>query len=174
MKTVTIELYDVRELEEKHPDGFWKAHARFTEGLWDVWGVEAISDTMRMVADNAGCPFTDRFLEWDLYRGEIGYVDGPLSHKEWQALVEWEPEFEASDLFLVVRSGMIQQDMDRYTDEKAEPLIEAVNERLRDLYGEMMGAGRQEEEYMESPGYFREHCEANDYTFEANGKMRNA
>jgi hypothetical protein len=128
---------------------------------------------MSMVAESAGCPFTTRFLEWDLYRGEIGYADGPLSHKEWQALIEWEPEFEASDLSLVVRHGMIQQDMDRYMDDKAEPLIEEVNERLRDVYAEMMSAARQEEEYLESAGYFRDHCEANGYTFEANGKMRN-
>jgi hypothetical protein len=174
MKTVTIELYDVEELAERFPDGFSKAHEQFTRDLWDMWGAESITDVMRMVADDAGCPFTTRFLEWDLYRGQIGYVDGPLSSKEWDALIAWEPGIEASDLSLVVRDGLIQQDMDRYTDEKAEPLIEAVNERLRDLYGEMMGAGRQEEEYLESVGYFREHCEANDYTFEANGKMRNA
>jgi hypothetical protein len=174
MKTLTIELYDVQELEDQFPDGFRRAHEEMVRDLWDIWGVESVTDAMRMVADDAGCPFTTRFLEWDLYRGHIGYANGPLSSKEWAALCEWEPEIEGSDLSLIVRDGMLQQDRDYHADDKAEPVIEAINKRLRDLYSEMMGAGRQEEEHMESAQYFRDHCEANDYTFEANGKMRNA
>jgi hypothetical protein len=177
MKTITVEyeLYDVHELEEQFPDGFRKAREQMVADLWEVWGTEAVSDTMRMVADDAGCPFTTRFLEWDLYRGEIGYVGGPLDHKEWTALVEWEPELAGhEDLALIVRYGLIQQSEDYARDDEAEPMIDGINERLRDLYGEMMGAGRQEELYLESEEYFREHCEANEYTFEANGRMRNA
>jgi len=176
MKTITVEyeLYDVHELEEQFPDGFRKAHERMARDLWDMWGTEAVSDTMRMVADNAGCPFTTRFLEWDLYRGEIGYVGGPLNDDEWLALVKWEPEIAGRDLALIVRHGLVQQSEDYTMDDEAEPLIDGINDRLRDLYAEMMGAGREEERYMGSEQYFRDHCEANEYTFEANGEMRNA
>jgi len=174
MKTVTIELYDVHELEEQFPDGFRRAREEMVRDLWEIWGTEAVSDTMRMVADNAGCPFTTRFLEWDLYRGEIGYVGGPLNDDEWLAVVKWEPEIAGRDLALTVRYGLIQQSEDYAIDDEAEPLIDGINDRLRDLYGEMMGAGREEELYLESEEYFREHCEANEYTFEANGRMRNA
>jgi hypothetical protein len=173
MKTLTIEVYTIEELSEQFPDGFRKAHEQMVADLWDMWGTESVGDVMRMVADNAGCPFTTRFLEWDLYRGEIGYVGGPLNDAEWLALVKWEPEIAGRDLALIVRHGLVQQSEDYYVDAEAEPLIDGINERLRDLYAEMMGAGRQEEMYLESEQYFRDHCEANEYTFEANGRMRN-
>ena len=174
MKTITIELYDVHELEKLSEGAFRKAHEQFTEAMWDMWFTESITDVMSMVADGAGCPFGDRFLEWDLYRGLIGYADGALTHREWEALIAWDPELAGhEELALIVRHGLVQQSEDHWIDDKAEPLIDQINERLRDLYAEMMGAARQEEMWLESPEYFREDAESNGWTFEANGKMRN-
>jgi hypothetical protein len=174
MKTLTIELYTAEELLEKDERALDKAHERYTQELWDYGiGTEQINDAMLMIAEEEGSFLLGRFLEWDLYRGEIGYASGTLSGKEYGRLYERFPELEEMDLSFTVRHGLIEQDRDYCWNDTAEPLIDKANDYLRDLYGRMMDAARQEQEWIESRQYFLDACEANEYTFEANGQMRN-
>jgi hypothetical protein len=173
MKTLTIELYTAEELLEKDERALDKAHERYLQELWDYGiGTEQINDAMLMIAEEEGSFLLGRFLEWDLYRGEIGYASGPLSLQEQQRLCERFPDLE--DTRLTVTYGYVGHNTDYCWDEGAYPDMDKVNGYLRDLYGRMMDAARQEQEWIESRQYFLDACEANEYTFEANGQMRNA
>lgn len=175
MKTLTIELYTAEELLEKDERALDKAHERYTQELWDYGiGTEQINDAMLMIAEEEQSFLFGRFLEWDLYRRDIGYDSGKLSWVEYQRLHERFPEIGKEDLVLTVRHGLVEQDRDYGWDEKLEPLIDKANDYLRDLYGRMMDAAQQEQEWIESRQYFLDACEANEYTFEASGQMRNA
>lgn len=174
MKTLTIEVYTAEELLALDERALDKAHERYVQELWDYGiGVEQINDAMLVIAEEEGSPLLGRFLEWDLYRRDIGYTSGTLSGKEYGRLHERFPELEDADLALTVRYGLIEQDRDYGWDDKMEPLIDKVNDYLRDLYRRMLDAATQEQEWIESRQYFLDACEANEWTFEANGQMRN-
>ena len=174
MKTITIELYTAEELLKLDELALDEAHDRYVKELWDYGiGTEQINDAMLVIAEEEGSPLLGRFLEWDLYRRDISYVSGTLSGEEYGRLYELFPDLEGKGLYFTVRHGLIEQDLDYCWDETAEPLIDKVNDYLRDLYRRMLDAARQEQEWIESRQYFLDACEANEYTFEANGTMRN-
>ena len=174
MRTLTIELYTAEELLEKDERALDKAHERYVQELWDYgWGAEQMKDALHVIESEEGSFLVGRFLEWDLYRGYIKYADGNLRAPEYSILEDRFPGLKTEDLTLTVNGGLVEQHLDYYQVAEAEPLIDKVNDYLRDLYGRMMDAARQEQEWIESRQYFLDACEANEYTFEANGQMRN-
>lgn len=177
MKTITIEVYWASELEEKNPEGFKRAHEDYVRHLWESgWGVESITLFLRDIEDEEGSPLSGRPLEWDLYRGQyVCYAGGRLTCDEMSALTDLYPELgEDGGPWLRIDGGMVRsaEDWD-LSDKEAEAVFE-INKVLYDMYARMLENARDQEEHLESVEYFLDACDANDWTFEVDGRIRNA
>lgn len=176
MITVEIELYTADELADKHPEAFKIAHSAYVRDLWEGgWGVESITLFLKDIEEEQRSPLCGRELEWDLYRGKMGYASGRLTPADRENLRDLAPALTDEMLaHVVVDGGYLRQDPDWPLIEEADGPIAEVNGHLYDLYAALLENARDQEEYMESEAAFLDNCSGNDWTFEANGRMRNA
>ena len=175
MKTITIDLYSAAELEEQHPEGFKRAHEDYVQNLWHSgWGAESITLFLREIEGEEGSPLAGRPLEWDLYRGYVRYADGRLTGDEMGALADLYPELgQDGGPWLRMDGGVVRSADERDLSDKEAEAVFQINKVLYDMYARMLENARDQEEHLESVEYFLDACEANEYTFEAGGQMRN-
>jgi hypothetical protein len=172
METITITVYTAEELREQYPKGFERAHQRFIEMEWNTTATWWITEALESVAREAGSPFPDRDIEWDVYRGQVEYTDGPLTPEEGARFMGLFPDLYGVSLTLY--NGELHGDVEFAPDEEeARGAVELADKWLRDLHAEMALHMQGAVEGMESEANFIDTCEANGWTFEADGRMRN-
>lgn len=171
MESITINVYTADELQEQHPEAFERAHTKFARDYWDYERTESINDALGLVEMERRSPLQGRFIEWDVYRGWASYADGPLTSEEGSRLMSLFPDLYG--VALTISGGDLVGDVEFAPDEaKAEAAVEDANELLRNLYSEFVIAMRAEEEWVESAEFFIDMAEANEWQFEADGRMR--
>jgi hypothetical protein len=174
MQTITVNVYTVHELREQHPDGFERAHRWFLEDFWLWCGLEEIGSALNDVEADEGSPFGGRFIEWDADRVYAHYADGDLTGTERTAVRKMFPGLtDASEMRIDGNAFYASF----YGDDKDEPAflddVAGVNNYLSLLYVKFRLAMEMEYDHVTSPDYFVDVAEANGWTFEANGEMRN-
>jgi hypothetical protein len=172
MKTITITVYTVHELQEQYPKAFERAHQRFIDMEWNTTATWWITDTLEIVSHEAGSPFEGRPIDWDVYRGYAQYTDGPLTPEEGARIMALFPDLYG--VMLRIERGRLHGDVEfAPDDEAARRAVEDADKWLRDLHGEMVLAMIAAGSELESEVNFIDTCEVNGWTFEANGDMRN-
>lgn len=171
MKTISINLYTIDELREQHPRGHERAHSRFLADL--PFFHDEITDALRFVEEEWNSPLAGRFIEWDADRGHAAYEDGSLTADEAVGLMNLFPGlYETS---LSIRGGRLEWDAEYASDEAAANIAGDEAARwLEGLRAEMVAAMSEQYRHMLSEEYFTDLAEANEWTFEASGEMRNA
>jgi hypothetical protein len=172
MQTITINVYTAEELRDQYPEGYKYAHERFIEMEWDSTATWWITDTVEMVADEHGSPLAGRDIEWDVYRRYAHYSDGPLTSEEGAKFMGLFPDLYGVSLSLY--NGELHGDVEFAPDEEeAKGAVELADKWLRDLHAEMALSMQGAVEGMESEANFIDTCDANGWTFEADGRIRN-
>jgi hypothetical protein len=172
METISITVYTIDELREQYPEAYRKAHDRYADD--SPWFIESINDALQMCADEHRSPLAGRFIEWDVYRGYAHYSDGDLTPTERGAMNEMFPGLEGATGLYLSGGTLHGSHYGDDTDEaRTVDALEGADEWLRDLHAEFALRMRSEWEYLMSDEHFIESCEANEWTFEADGKMRN-
>ena len=161
MKQIQIQLLDYSELSE---DAKSKALENYNQNNSFDFLSEDLNEYLSQLLEDNGIK-GDAKLYYDL-----SYCQGDG--------VSFEGNFEYKDVnFSIGNEGRdIEADYSD-EDELKNDLIELLESEFIEKYKEICEAvkknGYSEIEYQESEEAFKDTCEANEYTFEANGEMRN-
>lgn len=165
MKEVKVKLYDYSELS---PEAQERALQDWNKDNDDPMLPAHLGNLIKEELDGRGIKYISESIT-ALYS---------LGHSQGDGLMfEGNVTWKGFDIF-IEHSGRYYHEMSAKFDYKDEDITEVEQAEFEKIYREVCvmvrDAGYNEIEYQESAEHFGEVCEANEYTFEANGAMRNA
>lgn len=177
MKEVTIKLYDVEELE---PKAFTKAYDEWRQHVDDPFMQSHMINLLKEKLEERG-------MAYDVDSIDVRYS---LAHCQGDGFMFegiLSPDYGAGRCYTakIKHSGHYYHKYSRTiewldadtgqeddTEEGQKDLAKFI-EMYEEICKEMEEVGYSEIEYKESEEVFKEECEANEWTFEADGTMRN-
>lgn len=170
MKTITINLYSVDELK---PEAYQKAYEKWLETIEDPFMQSHMINLLGEKLEENGIKATsDPDVRYSLShsQGDGFMFIGDFEYNGNAVKITWRDH-----MYTHSRTAGFNYDTDAM--DGSETMTEKHQTIFEDLYRsickEMEETGYDYIEQLQSEESFREECDANDYTFEENGKMRN-
>lgn len=163
MKQITINLYTYDELSDKAKE---KALAKFNEHNYDPMMSSHIGNLLMEELESRGIHYEASSID---VRYSLGYSQGD------GLMFEGTLYDDKGRSITIKHSGRYYHSRSREIDypEASEKEYKEFEDVYQDICKTIEKQGYEAIEYQQSEEYFREACEANEYTFESNGVMRN-
>ena len=175
MQKITIELYEYDELNKKaqeralsdwnehNDDPFMQSHMiNLLKEKLEERSIKYDTDTINVYYSLALC------------QGDGFMFEGLLTwKKKWSVRINHSGHYYHSNSKTVEIWETAKDNLDHSDNIVPEAVAESFEEMYQAVCKEMEQIGYDHIEYTQSEESFREVCEANGYTFEKNGKMRN-
>lgn len=169
MKEITLKLYSYKELSKEAQE---KALAKWQEYIEDPFMQEHMGNLVMQELDGVGIKYEadtiNTLYSLSYCQGDGLMFEGTLYYKGFTVKVKHRGHY-----YHKYTADVHVYDEDTCEDAPAIVCDEFL-EIYRDICDTVERAGYDHIEYITSEEYFLEECEANDYTFESNGVMRNA
>lgn len=176
MKQVTINLYSFEELSKEAKE---KARENFNNRTEYFWSNDCIK-SLEKLAEHFNCKLIDYNIDWsnsNYSNAKFDCENIEFTEKELKQLVLSLGSYNKKTLKGngdCVLTGVC------FDEDGADGVRKAyfsgernLNELLQSGFSSLLKAGQNDFEYQQSEESFIETCEANEYTFEADGTMNN-
>lgn len=183
MKEITIKLYEYAELSKKAQE---KAHAEYLEHSYDDTYLQVtldndLSDLLEQYeivpVSTADKKYPSKYAQ--LYyslsnsQGDGVMFEGTFIWKEWTVNIKQNGHYyhsNSKDIDMVVTDTLEHENGPLIAPQKAYDDFEVIYQKICE---ELETLGYSTIEDLRSEAYFVEECNANDWTFEKDGTMRN-
>jgi hypothetical protein len=198
-KTVSYNVYTVRELQEFHPEGFERAHQDYVNDGIDYDWYQFVYDDTKIIGGLLGMEIDKIYFSGFSSQGDGACFEGSYQYKKGcvKAIKEYAPQDMelhkiAEDLQAIQRKNFYRlwanvqhsghyyhaycTDIQVGSDNESmgganDEAYDCIKELLRDFMNWIYSQLEKEYEYLTSEEQFIEMSDANDYEYAENGKL---
>lgn len=175
MKTATIQLYNFDELSEKAKEKALSNHNSDNEMYFLE---EDLSEYLSQLLEENGIKGDAKlYYSLDYCQGDGVMFEGNFEYKGISFKVIHNGHYYHSNSKIIEADEIENDEDDDLKADLIEVMTEEAEREFEEVYKEICDkiekAGYEQIEHEQSEEAFKEMCEANEYTFEVNGEMRN-